>query len=42
MTKREFDIFLKKNKKEVDESMARFEEHSKEFDKKMRKILLTL
>ena len=42
MKKRQFDDLLKVNRKEIDESLKKIEHHSVEFDKKMRKLLLTL
>ena len=40
MSDEEFDVFLKKNKEEVDRAAKEFEKHSREFDKKLRKIFL--
>jgi len=40
--KEKFDIFIRENKKRVDEAAKNFEESSKRFDKKFREILLAL
>ena len=42
MTKEELSRILKENKNEVDRAMKDFEEHSKNFDKKIKKIFSIL
>ena len=42
MNPEEFKIFLRENKKSVDQASKAFELHSKEFDRKIAKIRLLL
>ncbi|MFH1053830.1 MAG: hypothetical protein V1740_05435 [Candidatus Woesearchaeota archaeon] len=42
MSENEFAQFLKKNKQQVSNAVKMFEFHSKEFDKKIRKIISIL
>ena len=42
MTLKEFELILKKTKRQNQESMKRIEEHSRAFDRKYKEILLFL
>jgi len=42
MTKEEFDVFLQENERKVRQAYREFKYHSKEFDKKVQKLLLSL
>ena len=42
MTRRELEIVLKENKRHVDQAMEEMAYHSREFDRKIAKILASL